>query len=74
MPETMFNGLTGVHSAYRRRGIALALKLLTIQYAKAHGARRSAPIMTAERRDAGDQPHAGIRAECGTLASQRRAE
>jgi RimJ/RimL family protein N-acetyltransferase len=39
MPETMFNGLTGVHRDTRRRGIALALKLLTIRRAKALGAR-----------------------------------
>lgn len=37
-PQTMFNGLTGVRPEYRRRGIALALKLLTIRYAIDHGA------------------------------------
>jgi GNAT superfamily N-acetyltransferase len=38
MPETMFNGLTGVERDYRGRGIAMALKLLTIRYAREHGA------------------------------------
>lgn len=33
----LYNGLTGVRRAYRRRGIALALKLRGIAYAQAHG-------------------------------------
>jgi GNAT superfamily N-acetyltransferase len=35
--DDLENELTGVTRAYRRRGIALALKLRTIAYAKAHG-------------------------------------
>ncbi len=37
-PRAMFNGLTGIDPAYRGRKIALALKLLTIRYARQHGA------------------------------------
>jgi GNAT superfamily N-acetyltransferase len=37
-PKSMFNGFTGVLSAYRGLGIALALKLLTIRYARSDGA------------------------------------
>lgn len=36
-PEELHTGLTGVHREYRRRGIALALKLRTIAFAKAQG-------------------------------------
>jgi GNAT superfamily N-acetyltransferase len=39
-PESMFNGLTGVERDERGRGIATALKLLTIRRAKALGAAR----------------------------------
>lgn len=35
----MIHEVTGVLPAYQRRGIALALKLLTIRHAKTHGAR-----------------------------------
>ncbi len=35
-PRELYTGLTGVRREYRRRGIALALKLKGIQYAKAH--------------------------------------
>ncbi len=75
MPEAMFNGLTGVHSAYRRRGIALALKLLTIQYARAHGARtistnndeRNAAMLAINRM-------LGYVPSAGHWVAQRRAE
>ena len=40
MPTIMFNGLTGVEREYRGQGIALALKLLTIRYAREHGAQK----------------------------------
>jgi GNAT superfamily N-acetyltransferase len=36
--QRLDTGLTGVVSAYRRRGIATALKLRTIRYAQQHGA------------------------------------
>jgi mycothiol synthase len=36
-PSILYTGLTGVRRAYRRRGIALALKLQAIAYAQAHG-------------------------------------
>ncbi len=35
--DDLYNGLTGVRRAYRRRGIALTLKLRGIAYAKAQG-------------------------------------
>lgn len=35
--DDLYTGLTGVKRAYRHRGIALALKLRGIAYAKAHG-------------------------------------
>jgi GNAT superfamily N-acetyltransferase len=35
--DELYTGLTGVKRAYRHRGIALALKLRGIAYAKAHG-------------------------------------
>ncbi len=38
-PDTLYVGLTGVRREYRRRGIALALKLRTIEYARSHGIR-----------------------------------
>jgi GNAT superfamily N-acetyltransferase len=37
--KTVESGYTGVHPQYRRRGIALALKLRTIAYARTHGYR-----------------------------------
>jgi RimJ/RimL family protein N-acetyltransferase len=37
-PESMYNGYTGVDQNYGGGGIALALKLLTIRYAREHGA------------------------------------
>ncbi len=38
-PKEIYTGLTGVRRPYRRRGIALALKLKCLAYAKAHGYR-----------------------------------
>lgn len=38
-PAVIAQGFTGVHPTYRRRGIATALKVYTIAYAKAHGAK-----------------------------------
>jgi GNAT superfamily N-acetyltransferase len=35
--DDLYNGLTGVLRSHRRRGIALALKLRSIAYARAHG-------------------------------------
>jgi len=35
-PDELYTGLTGVRRAYRRQGLALALKLKTIQYAAEH--------------------------------------
>jgi mycothiol synthase len=35
----LYQGLTGVHPSYRGRGIAMALKLQTVKYARAHGKR-----------------------------------
>ncbi len=39
-PEVMATGLTAVKRAYRRKGLALSLKLLGIRYAQAHGVTR----------------------------------
>ena len=36
-PDHLQNGLTGVHRAYRNRGIATALKALVANFAKEHG-------------------------------------
>lgn len=36
-PGVIFQGLTGVLPEYRGRGIAMALKLATVRYARAHG-------------------------------------
>jgi GNAT superfamily N-acetyltransferase len=36
-PSELYTGLTGVRRDYRRRGIALALKLRAIEYARRHG-------------------------------------
>lgn len=66
MPEAMFNGLTGVHPAYRGLGIATALKVLTVRHALKHGARvittnndeRNAPMLAINRK-LGYQPLAG---------------
>jgi len=38
-PQTLQTGLTGVLASYRRRGIALALKLQAARFAKAYGVR-----------------------------------
>jgi GNAT superfamily N-acetyltransferase len=38
-PDVLYQGLTGVIPAYRGRGIAMALKLLTVAYAREHGKR-----------------------------------
>ena len=35
-PHDLYQGLTGVRREYRKRGIAMALKLRTIEYAKEH--------------------------------------
>ena len=37
VPHRLHVGFTGTHPEYRGRGIALALKLYTIEYARAHG-------------------------------------
>lgn len=52
-PDVLAQGLTGVRRAYRGRGIALALKLAGLRYAREHGAReirtsnntRNAPML-----------------------------
>ena len=36
-PGGLYQGLTGVHPDHRRKGIALALKLQTVKYARANG-------------------------------------
>ncbi|MCX8102823.1 MAG: GNAT family N-acetyltransferase [Candidatus Bipolaricaulota bacterium] len=36
-PKDLYQGLTGVRREYRNRGVAMALKLKTIEYARAHG-------------------------------------
>ncbi|MGQ9734958.1 MAG: GNAT family N-acetyltransferase, partial [Candidatus Bipolaricaulia bacterium] len=38
-PRDLYQDLTGVRREYRKRGIAMALKLKTIEYAKSHGFR-----------------------------------
>jgi GNAT superfamily N-acetyltransferase len=38
-PHQLEVGFTGVHPAYRGRGIAMALKLRTLEYGRAHGFR-----------------------------------
>ena len=38
-PDELYTGLTGVRPGYRRQGLALVLKLTTIQYAAEHGYR-----------------------------------
>ncbi|MDP9363174.1 MAG: GNAT family N-acetyltransferase [Chloroflexota bacterium] len=38
-PDVLFQGLTGVRPEYRGKGIAMALKLRTVAYARAHGKR-----------------------------------
>lgn len=38
-PDALYTGLTGVRREYRRRGIALALKLRAIEYARGRGIR-----------------------------------
>lgn len=39
LADVLYQGLTGTRRAYRRRGLALALKLHAIAYARAHGTR-----------------------------------
>jgi GNAT superfamily N-acetyltransferase len=39
-PDVLRTGLTAVRRAYRRRGIALALKVRALEFGKAHGSRR----------------------------------
>lgn len=36
-PKDLYQGLTGVRREYRGKGVAMALKLKTIEYARAHG-------------------------------------
>jgi GNAT superfamily N-acetyltransferase len=36
-PQDLYQGLTGVRREYRRQGVAMALKLKTIEYAQEHG-------------------------------------
>ena len=36
-PKDLYQGLTGVRREYRNKGVAMALKLKTIEYARAHG-------------------------------------
>jgi GNAT superfamily N-acetyltransferase len=39
LPDVLYQGITGTRRAYRGRGLALALKLRTVAYAKTHGYR-----------------------------------
>ena len=39
-PDVLRTGLTAVRRAYRRRGIAFALKVRSLEFAKAHGYKR----------------------------------
>lgn len=39
LPDVLYQGFTGTRRAYRNRGLALALKLRTVTYARAHGIR-----------------------------------
>jgi GNAT superfamily N-acetyltransferase len=39
LPDVLYQGITGVRREYRRRGIALALKLLGLRYARERGVR-----------------------------------
>jgi GNAT superfamily N-acetyltransferase len=39
LPDVLYQGITGVRREYRRRGIALALKLRGLGYARTHGVR-----------------------------------
>ena len=39
LPDVLYQGITGTRRAYRRRGVALALKLRTVEYARRHGYR-----------------------------------
>ena len=36
-PHLLYTGLTGVRRSHRRKGIALALKLRAVDYARRHG-------------------------------------
>jgi GNAT superfamily N-acetyltransferase len=36
-PKDLYQGLTGVRREYRGKGVAMALKLKTIEYAQRHG-------------------------------------
>jgi GNAT superfamily N-acetyltransferase len=65
--QSMYNMMTGVDRPYRGRGIALALKLLTIRYARAYHARylrthndsENAPMLAINRK-LGYQPKPGL--------------
>lgn len=39
LPDILYQGITGTRRAYRNRGLALALKLRTVAFARAHGIR-----------------------------------
>ena len=39
LPDVLYQGITGTRRAYRGRGVALALKLRTVEYARGHGCR-----------------------------------
>jgi len=39
LPDVLYTGFTGVRREYRGRGIAMALKLRAVDYAKSHGCR-----------------------------------
>ncbi len=56
----LWTGLTGVKPAYRRRGIALALKLRSIDYARQHGH----PVIVTDN-EAGNRPMLAINERLG---------
>ena len=58
-------GMTGVVRANRRRGIATALKVRTIQYAQTVGAEDDCDQQRGEQSDVHTEPQAGIRAYAG---------
>ncbi len=73
--QSMYNMITGVDRAYRGRGIAQALKLLSIRCARSYGARyirtnndsRNAPMLAINRK-LGYQPQPGYYVVVGALA------
>lgn len=58
--NSMYNNMTGVRRPYRGRGIALALKLLTIRYARARGA-----TFIRTHNDSANTPMLGINRKLG---------